>query len=428
MASLKFVLDVFVKSFKAPKLKAKYVDRVEFDVKFNSMKIEVTKSRINVTDFSPKSGLEFESKVENLRKNVEDNGVVVKAMLQGRSIGEGKIDLPEKFVDGIHEDMADLEHEGTCTLEKSDEEVGAATIKLRLIIKCENTDKNAEEHICRRNMNINATDIMFVLADPQPCGQPPEICADELEPEEGDGRLELDLDRYKPIKKQEPQAPKETDEVPASLPLKNLTEQYGHVIDSLVAHTNKLNSPMPDDQTIIDWSGKPAPPKPKGKEQTIRVPVEDWDENGIKPIRFCPVCLTAMSWMPKLASCPKCCAKPQLDMKQMVDKQPTADEIVEQYLKLPPKDEDPCKTSCEREIEKRCGCVCKKGKMCLHCRMRVINADLFQKKISSDDECPAVKPTSKEDFCVVVDGKKSKCSPHLEKVFAELNELYTKKD
>ncbi|XP_060648781.1 uncharacterized protein LOC132786303 [Drosophila nasuta] len=400
-----------------------------------NQKIEITTSRINVTEYNPNSSIEFLATAKKLRQSIENNGITFKAMAKSSTIGEGKMMFPDKFLEGIKEGMGDLEYEGSCSIEKNDEEVGKVIFKCRLIIKCEKEDRDESE--CRRNMDINQTDIMFVMAAPQECPQPHpcDTCKDAMQPEEGDERLQLDLDRYEPIKQPVHASPEENGDMDASCELKHMTKQFGHVIDSLVTQMNKLNPPT--ECLFTDWSGKPSNIKSNEVDRPMPVPLEDWQENGISPIRYCPVCLTPMSWLPKYSPCPKCSNKPKPEKKEEKKNKPTAEQIIQEYVKVPPTGKDACQEPCDVDIENpekaiedqnRCGCICKAGKMCLHCRMRLISADIFEKKMSDSEECPEVKPTSKEDFCVVVEKKEEKCCTQLENVFAELLELYNKKD
>lgn len=196
---------------------------------------------------------------------------------------------------------------------------------------------------------------MFLLGAPQPCRKASLPCLDDLDPEEGDERLRLDLERYRTLNErvyaQEP--PERICGVEACCELKNMTEQYGLIIDSVIRQMTKLPSPMPDDECVFtDWSGKAAPFIPRNVDRTIPIPTGELEVMGVKPIRFCPVCLTPMSWLPKYASCPTCCIKPmpQIEEEESEEKF-TADQIIQQYLRVPTHDEqidedfchDPCK-------------------------------------------------------------------------------------
>ncbi|KAH8311005.1 hypothetical protein KR044_003852, partial [Drosophila immigrans] len=420
MTSLHFLLDIYVITFESPKLKNDDVNYLSFEATLNSNKIVITKSRINVNDYNPNASFEFYSTAKKLRNNIEDNGLKIKALLKGRAMGDGQVMLPDEFINGIQEDMKDLEQQEQCSILWKGEEVGKVTFKLRLVIKCDKNEQ--EEKICRPNMPINPADIMFVMADPVRCPKFCDNCEDAMKPEEGDERLQLDLDRYKPVsnKRQPNELPKEKDDIEASRELKKMSKEYESVFDSLLAQTYKLNTPLPDDKfQATDWSGKATNIlATRNEERTIPVPVEDWQDNGINPTRFCPVCLTPMSWLPKYASCPKCCTKPKPVMKKNAADQMTADQVMDEFLKLPPK-------TGEKEDESgRCDCSCKANKMCLHCRMQMMSADVFKKE---PEKCPNVEPTLNQDFHIVVE-KKTNCRPHLDSVFEELVDLYHKKE
>lgn len=47
-----------------------------------------------------------------------------------------------------------------------------------------------------------------------------------------------------------------------------------------------------------------------GDPNQVNVLPTEWTKPLIKPIRFCPICLTSMSWLPKFAACPMCGMKP----------------------------------------------------------------------------------------------------------------------
>lgn len=101
----------------------------------------------------------------------------------------------------------------------------------------------------------------------------------------------------------------------------------------------------------------------------------------IKPIRFCPICLTSMSWLPKFAACPMCGMKPMPVVEEInLNNQLTADQILTDCLGKTQENvecEDPCTSmngKRDREtskVDSNCGhCTCKSGKECAHCRIR----------------------------------------------------------
>ncbi|XP_062122003.1 LOW QUALITY PROTEIN: uncharacterized protein LOC133835880 [Drosophila sulfurigaster albostrigata] len=389
------------------------------------------------------------------------------ARYRGATLGTTVFTFPQHFIDRIEIGMSDLMHADTCSLIRREQEIGIVELLCVLTIKCEEPQLDVfdEKSKCRNlGKNINPADVMFLFGEPQPCAKPEGPCYDELEPEEGDERLRLDLERYRELNQRVYVPPEDICGVDACCDLKNMTEQYGHVIDSLIRQMNTLNSPMPNDQCLFtDWSGKAAGFRPMNVNRTIPIPVGDWPDKSIKPIRFCPVCLTAMSWLPKYAPCPKCCTKPMPQFDEKPEEPPTADQIVQEYLKLPPKRVDPCLDPCrmdddneqevvnenETDVRKRsvvklgkelnkngaadycrnrCRCTCKAGKMCVHCRIRKLCADIFKQKDAEYKDCRVLEPNSNDDFCVVVEEDETQCRPYLERVFAELRDLYHKRD
>lgn len=165
----------------------------------------------------------------------------------------------------------------------------------------------------------------------------------------------------------------------------------------------------------------------------IPAPISDLNKPLITPPRFCPVCLANMSWLPKLAACPKCGAKamPVLE-KRHKEKKLTPDQIIQEFLGKSTNAEfceDPCeKAERERNEEGECSrkCECKSGKFCVHCRIRQLCSDIF-KATKNEKVCPKVEPKSSEDFCVKEEDSQD-CKPYLARVFSELRDLYEIKD
>jgi len=88
------------------------------------------------------------------------------------------------------------------------------------------------------------------------------------------------------------------------------------------------------------------------EKNLIPVPIADCDGHKpeIKPIRFCPVCLTNMSWLPKFAACPKCGIKPMPVVEERhKEKKLSADQILLEYLgKGPATFDDYCTDPCDK--------------------------------------------------------------------------------
>lgn len=185
------------------------------------------------------------------------------------------------------------------------------------------------------------------------------------------------------------------------------------------------------------YSYMPAyPPRNTDKfDSKMPLPMSELAKPLVKPIRFCPVCLTSMSWLPKFAACPMCGIKPMPVLEQPYkDKKFTADQIVIDCLgKVEEAAEcvDPCtapKDTEEQAIKddpNRCRCNCRNDKECVHCRIRKLCADVF-KTDKYPDYDNDVEQTM--DEYVVLDKAQQQVRPHLARVFSELCDLYSIKE
>ncbi|XP_070852065.1 uncharacterized protein [Drosophila suzukii] len=315
---------------------------------------------------------------------------------------------------------------------------------------------------------------MFVMGESQVCPSACEPCQNDLEEEEGDERLKLDLDRYrsqgggiKPYK----MMTENGSGIPACCELKKMAIEYERMIDSITKRTgmpppkppcrdpdeanNFGMNPcwcQPEPPPFLELPEKPDKPcfvyMPAVQDQEpdfceknlIPVPIADCDGHKpeIKPIRFCPVCLTNMSWLPKFAACPKCGIKPMPVVEERhKEKKLSADQILLEYLgKGPATLDDYCTDPCDKAKKDKeavedeecppCRCTCKFGKMCAHCRIRKLCSDIF-KSDQVGPKCPKVEPKESEDYCVV-NKSSDDCRPYLAKVFSELRDLYDIKD
>ncbi|KAL7730509.1 hypothetical protein ACLKA6_000511 [Drosophila palustris] len=387
MAALNFVFDIFVKSFESPKLKAEDAKKLQVEAQFNGKKIAITSSRINVDDFNPNASTDFRDKDKRVRENVESCGLTFAVKFNNRAFGNGRVNLPEKFIDGIKEGMSDLVHEDSCSIENKDkEEVGKLTFKCRLIIKCDGPDESE----CRRNMDasINPEDIMFVLAESQKCPPSCDPCLDVLDPEEGDERLQLDLMRYRSAGPGVPSNVPDTLKSnsagdPITSELKKMAKECEETIDLILNGADPAKQPM---QQLLQEMDSFLQNSGEAKEKPINSDddKENVDDNipGIKPIRYCPICLNNMSWLPKFACCPKCGAKPTPLVEERLKEQlPTAEEILNEYLGKPQRTVDEiCLEDAEnpKASEFQSRCTCKRGKRCAHCRVREQVKDVFQ--------------------------------------------------
>ncbi|EDV95014.1 uncharacterized protein LOC6567263 [Drosophila grimshawi] len=431
ISRLNFIFDIIVTRLQFIKDKIDDPADLLINLKFNSIGVSITSSRINVGDFRAGRCTEFVSDPSALRTNLERNGMPITVRNKGMTLGTALVALPQSFIDRIEVGMSDLVFEHKCSIIRRDAEVGTLEFLCTLIIKCDEqpqqtvTCNSACENLAKA---FNPTDIMFVVGAPQPCPLPCEPCLDELEPEEGDERLQLDLDRYRRRSQRVTTPPEKICGMEACCQLKTMTKQYEECIESVIEKVSHLPSPMPNgDLCFTDWSGKQKTFKHKATDHTIPVPVKDMEEEmGIKPIRFCPICLTPMSWLPKYTPCPKCCAVPIPQIE--AEEKPTAAQIIREYLKLPSNsDEDFCHDPCdeakkmkkkEKEFQNSRRCSCTIDKCCTHCRVRSLCSGTFGPAHETST------PDSDENFYVESKDRR----PCLELVFSELRAMYDERD
>ncbi|XP_064550427.1 uncharacterized protein LOC135436673 [Drosophila montana] len=429
-AKVCFLFDIIVTRLRMYKDKIDDPQRLTVNVRLNKIPITVTASRINVSEFQSGRRIEFTTEPETMRQNLEADGLPIVVRFGGLSLGNARIQFPQNFIDSIQDGMSDLLHADTCSIIRRDAEVGTIEILCILVVKCVEQPKQTEP--CIKSFgslgrDINAPDIMFVLGDPDPCPTICEPCADELEQEEGDEQLKLDLNRYPSLNQNVTEPPEEICGTEACCQLQALTKHYGQIIDSVLKNAISLTtSNLNKDLVITDWSGKQRSFPQKYVDRSIPIPTGDIEEMGIKPIRFCPVCLTSMSWLPKYSPCPKCCTEAMPQIETIPGQTLTADQIMNEFLKVPAKsvEDDDRK---EPDYSKRCTCTVKK--ICTHCRIRNLCADMF-KPVVHEEKCPEVKPKPDEDFCVIVESDSlgpEACRPYLERVFGELTDLYGKR-
>lgn len=198
-------------------------------------------------------------------------------------------------------------------------------------------------------------------------------------------------------------------------------------------HFESVEIPLPPSSAIPEYTKHlSVPPEPK---PTVCSPEsKPGDQRNDRTTRFCPNCLNDLSWMPKYACCPKCGAKPMLVKKEGF-RTPTADEIINEYLSKKKKTtdcEDPCENFAQKKAESKapdCQCTCKGLKLCAHCRVREMVADLniFRKKTEPEIKGKfLVKRNISQDYCLVFE-KPQLSRPFLERVFSELRDLYDMK-
>ncbi|XP_034113671.1 uncharacterized protein LOC117574125 [Drosophila albomicans] len=454
-ARCNFVFDIVVTRYDLPKFKVYDATKLTIEAKFNFDTIKITSSRHNVTEFNPKASTEFTQTAKKLRQNLEEGGMPIVVKYKDSVIGSGQVNFPGTFIDQIQDGMTDLLHSDSCKIDLNVGTKGTIEILCRLIIKCFDTKKE-EEPECGQNINksINPRDIMFIMGENQRCTKPCEVCPDVMPPSDDDDegnndRLRLDLERYKSMNNQW-HAQKDIIDQPTRksicCELKQMTQECGQIVDAVTAQTKarSCTSPVSYDP-VDDFMIKPSvhscfaflPTQRQGdtEPRSISMPISDIGKPIIKPTRFCPVCLTNMSWLPKFAACPKCGIKPMPMLEERHKDKLTAEQILLDYLGKPLDllIDDPCQTPCKEEAQKKenkeskaeCRCTCQFGKMCAHCRIRRLCGDIFQSDKTTN--CNVEPPKSSEDYCAIIENKEQ-CRPYLSRVFSELKDLYDIKE
>ncbi|XP_064550000.1 uncharacterized protein LOC135436354 [Drosophila montana] len=471
MAACNFVFDIVVTRFESI-----YVEdpkQLKIEVKFNKKSIPITPSRINVADFKPGSSNEFNKFPEKLRQTLEECGMPITVQYLGCLLGTAQISFPQTFIDSIVAGMPDLVHVDTCQFGREAKVTGSLDVLIRLIIKCDDKAEPKESD-CRRNVDrsIKPQDILFIMSESQRCPSPCDPCLDAWQSEEGDEVLNLDKGRYRSLEI----VARKHDEIFKHNPvndsvcreMKKITQEYEQAIDSIVERTGKSSSLKPPCRTADALRRPCDPPCHKSSYPTIQKPPSlpnfpinshfpptqhvgrdflspklatmpmsegNDSQNKNKNIRFCPVCLNNMSWLPIFAACPKCGVKPTPVIEEDYNqKELTADNIMIDCLGKPPAaNDDICKDPCDKlAVEKaemaqgRCRCTCKTDKLCAYCRVIKLIPGVFQPGLSRKTEDNTEESEGSVDFCVIK-VKSEESRPFLARVFSELRELYDMK-
>lgn len=478
---LNFVFDVVFPNLELFSSKIKEPSEVEMQVKFLSFSCRVTGSRLNVTEFVNGRTTEFLATATEVRRNLQDPGIMCQARYQGSTLGSASFILPDTVVDQIYANMHDLIYQGTIQLMSRITHIGNATVLIIFRTKCEEipisipeTRLDSKGQVLRLPENkpeastlgttFNQQDILFVVGDPDPLLKIPSEPCSELAPEEGDPRLKLDLARYASLKNRRAIFP-DDDPCPKMKPsfttLKKLTRHYSQIIDSISEKIKSMDcqplppSSVPTTEPPSEWtipSNKfPFEEIKDDGNRWIPMPIRPKDDYGVEPIRFCPVCLHRLSWMPKYAPCPRCLTKARPVLEGHLRKILTAEEIMAEQLKKPvppPGAEDFCSRPCDTALRQKnardrngtdqqdpgsdeecapCRCTCREGNFCAHCRIREMCADIFNKEspelIKKHSTVRPPEPGSSEDFCVIAQSEDD-YRPYLTRVFSQLNDLY----
>ncbi|KAH8257834.1 hypothetical protein KR038_001754, partial [Drosophila bunnanda] len=456
--------------------------KIDAVVKFAGNSMTVPNRLINVSDFDVNLQFPFSQSPNGLRQALDTNGVVVALRYDKSSLGNAVLFLADTFLDRIGPTMNDLFHEDTLSLIRQKDSIGTVSILLVLMAKCDIKEPDELERRSsawssrksRASINsvdatvppnmmekeecfglgptFNSQDVLFVVGDPDPLLKIPDEPCSELTMQEGDERLWLDLQRYRSLNRRVIFPTDDPCVKPSLRQLKKLTEKFGNIIDSVTKKFEQVDMPTgsmaltesPNENT----NAIPRTSKEVGTERWIPVPMESDDEHGVKPIRFCPVCLYSMSWLPKHTPCPRCNTKARPVLRAgLAEKQMSASEIVAEQLTRP-KVKNYCRLPCDEDKPQPmvnsdsdaecppCRCTCKDGKMCAHCRIRKLCEDIFSTEHEAKSRAVLEEeqrlaqypfPRSSEDFSLIP-GPKNDDRPYLLKVFSEMKSLYALHD
>lgn len=136
----KYTFDVVVSRFQPDASKVdKYNDlnEIKMVVQFNNKMLKISKSRINVDEFKPNTGLDLMASPKKIRKNLEECGIPVQFNYSNKLEGTGLITIPQPSIDAIQENMSDWIFTGTCNVEQEGIIAGQVDLLCRLIVKCD---------------------------------------------------------------------------------------------------------------------------------------------------------------------------------------------------------------------------------------------------------------------------------------------------
>ncbi|KAH8383533.1 hypothetical protein KR009_009221, partial [Drosophila setifemur] len=467
---VEFLFDAVVTQLEVYSSSVKNPAALMVAVKFAGETMKITPSRLNVSDFGDNKSIYIVDNPSAIRDRLAADGMLVTLRYDGSTLGSGVIFFPDEFVDKIGPIMHDLPFEGPVSLLRRADCIGTATVRVLLIVKCEPSpvaetprgpsvvsprmslvpepppaEKEKLQDCTALGPTINEPDIMFVIGDPDPVLKIPSEPCSELPPEEGDPRLDLDLARYKSLQNRRVIFP-DDDPCPKIKPsftaLKELTKHYSKIIDSVAEKVRNMQVHVdpPSEKAEIQFE---TPLDKIKQERWIPVTMRPHDEFGIEPIRYCPVCLCSMSWLPKYMPCPQCKTQPRIVLEGHPTRELTADDVMAEILVKPeaqPGAEDFCTHPCSDKLKEHreehpqsddecipCRCTCKEGLMCAHCRTREICADIFYREpvdeLKTRNTIKAPDPGSTEDFCVIPKSEDD-FRPYLSRVFSEMNSLY----
>ncbi|KAH8232690.1 hypothetical protein KR032_011861, partial [Drosophila birchii] len=470
--------------------------KIDALVKIAGKSMTLPNSLINVGDFDVNQLFTFSRSPDALQSDLGIDGIVVSLRYDKSTLGNAVFILPHTSLDKISSEMNDLYLEETISLMRQKDSIGTVTVLIVLMIKC--ADKEHDHHGRRSSRwststgkstrkssvfvpttlplgspnkvekkeecfglgpTFNPQDVLFVVGDPDPLLNIPDEPCRDLSSEEGDERLRLDLQRYKSFNRRVkfPADDRCPGQKPSLRQLKRLTGKFGKIIESVAEKVKR----MPTMEMLYEKpTATPTETQEVCTERYIPVPIVSEDEYGVKPIRYCPVCLYSMSWLPRYIPCPRCNTRTRAMLKaEGVETQMTANEIMaEQLVRTNAKDflEPICPVA--RSVQASnldednpqpmvnfdsdaecppCRCTCQDGKMCTHCRIRKLCEDIFntaddakmQRQFEEEQRLAryTALARSSQDFSLIP-GPADDDRPHLYRVFSEMKSLYALHD
>lgn len=133
------LFDAIVTSYRLDKVEVMDPKELIVSARVDSRTIDITSSRINVSEFKPSSSLEILTSFRNLRRSVQQYGIFIKVTLQDRLVGIGKLHFPYNVSELIREDMNDIIHSEVVKVNLNGQEVGQVEMLCRLTVKCGET-------------------------------------------------------------------------------------------------------------------------------------------------------------------------------------------------------------------------------------------------------------------------------------------------
>ncbi|KAH8417642.1 hypothetical protein KR222_003480 [Zaprionus bogoriensis] len=461
VSTCNFVFDIIVTRFEAPSLPIDDIKLLTIEAVFNDITIGITKSRINVSEFKEGSGTEFTMDAEKVLEKLEGCGMPIKIKYNGLVLAIGQISFPEKMIQNMMEGMEEQSFIATCDVSLGGVVKGKLEVFYRLLVKCEDNRPKPKLSECMQfvDKSIMPKDILFLVSEKQRSNMPCDPCVNDLLPEEEEEPFKLDIYRFPTSEKPEPSPAENLLHFPAvdaiTCELKKMGDECQQTLDYVLwnpkppcRNAEALRAPCgPRCQQSIPGDGatyKPpsendflhlpqGPPEPAGNVCYPMMPIpEQIGARGFKHIRFCPVCLASMSWLPKFAACPKCGLKPMPLPPEKNPEASSSDAIIRKYLV---KQSNSCQQAKPQKEEKdnneTCRCTCKFNKLCAHCRVRKaiaeMNINFRQAELPPRSTVVLGEQGSDEDLCAMNE-QSTVSRPFLARVFSELRDLYDLKD